>query len=381
MCAAPRAGEDRDRPAPDRVLCPCRSRPIALIAWRQRRDDAGRCRRRPVDRGRRPDEDRPIACASTHARASARVRRTPAARCPAREHRRMAPPNAATGPCVRVRPFGATGLRLASLGLGTIWLGRPWPPNRPSYTMPDDAECDAFLRNAFAALGNDADGTGRSGDVMVDTAAAYGTCEARLGAWFAQHPDAFARTIVATKWGGSYERECAGQVAFSPTLASLRADFEQSVARLGRVDLLYSHLVSSIPAEQSIAALESAEITAELLQMRREHRGGLRLLGASISRADVLKAAIERDLLRHMDALQIPAWLYFEHPEWAEAAAVKGLAVVLNSPVRFKIDAADTDPVALIQQSICAPHVAMVLTGTRRHLVETIAAWRDCTAV
>ena len=61
------------------------------------------------------------------------------------------------------------------LGVGTIWLGRPWPPSNVEYTVPTVAETDAFLDLAFAVLGETAEtsaGGGVEATILLDTASA-----------------------------------------------------------------------------------------------------------------------------------------------------------------------------------------------------------------
>eukprot|EP01116_Phalansterium_solitarium_P019837 TRINITY_DN5686_c0_g1_i1.p1 TRINITY_DN5686_c0_g1~~TRINITY_DN5686_c0_g1_i1.p1 ORF type:complete len:283 (-),score=87.98 TRINITY_DN5686_c0_g1_i1:108-956(-) len=264
-----------------------------------------------------------------------------------------------------VRPFGSTGLKLFPIGLGTIWFGRPWPPKNDSYTDPSQEEIDTFMLSAAESLANS------DGVFMVDTAAAYGTSEQRLGTFFGSHPELFAKAVIATKFGGSYEKEVGGEFGFDPSLASLVSDFDASVRRLGRVDLLYYHLVSSLPFEVSMAALRNAELTATLRGYRAERRGGLRWLGASISDPKVFVAAYKEGLLDFLDVLQIPMFFPNEVANEIEALFKAGKAIVLNSPIRYT--AGKQTPFEAYRQALTQPHVSMVLSGTRTHLAETAA--------
>ena len=69
------------------------------------------------------------------------------------------------------RPFGATGLSVSPLGLGTVKFGRDKGLKHPgSFTIPTDSEARDLIALA-ADLGIN----------LIDTAPAYGTSEERLG--------------------------------------------------------------------------------------------------------------------------------------------------------------------------------------------------------
>ena len=71
-----------------------------------------------------------------------------------------------------LRPFGATGLAVSPIGLGTVKFGRDKGLKHPgSFAIPTDAEARDLIALA-ADLGIN----------LIDTAPAYGTSEERLGA-------------------------------------------------------------------------------------------------------------------------------------------------------------------------------------------------------
>jgi len=205
---------------------------------------------------------------------------------------------------------------------------------------------------------------------MLDTASGYGTCEARLGQFFQANPGVFAKAFIATKFGASYEKEVRGENPFDPSVASLVADFERSVAQLGRVDLLYMHLVSSLPPHVSLGALRDAELMSLLKSYRDTRKGGLKFIGASISDAKVFAAALKEGLLDALDVVQVPAYFTREVKAELEAVSKAGKAVVLNSPIR--LTAGKQDPKEAYVEALSQPYVSLVLTGTRTHLQETV---------
>ena len=90
------------------------------------------------------------------------------------------------------------------LGVGTIWMGRPWPPSNDTYVRPKLDETTGFLETAFSSLG--AEGC----PVMLDTATAYETTKAVLDAMW--H---FWRTFVCSMPPASI-----GTVELAPPLSS-----------------------------------------------------------------------------------------------------------------------------------------------------------------
>lgn len=126
-----------------------------------------------------------------------------------------------------MRELGRTGIQVSALGLGTVKLGRNEGVKYPSgFRLPDDREAAALL-----ALARD------QGINLVDTAPAYGTSEARLGALLrGQRQD----WVICSKVGEEFE----GGVSrhdFSPE--HTRFSVERSLGRLGTdcIDLVLVH--------------------------------------------------------------------------------------------------------------------------------------------
>jgi len=155
------------------------------------------------------------------------------------------------------------------------------------------------------------------GVVMLDTATGYSQTETKLGQWLSSHLDLMKRTYIATKFGGSYERDLAGDDdhGFDMSRTRMIQDFDRSASLLGKVDLLYSHLTNQVSFENSMKFLRDEEQQAMLMQWRDESKYGLQHIGASISNGKVLAAAAAEGLLNHYDALQIPGYLAIEMPD------------------------------------------------------------------
>ena len=274
--------------------------------------------------------------------------------------------------------------------VGTVWFGRPWPPGTPAFHLPSDAEIDAFLTAALelASAGHSPSPhppphppIGQC--LMLDTARAYGSAEARLGEALARLPAALtSRVLIASKWGGSYERELRGEVAFVPTLQQLQEDWLATRACLPRVDILYTHLPSSVPVAEALAALADDQVHARLAELKRA--GDIRFTGASISHHDVLCHALDRGLLNRLDVLQLPVRVCRQDPELCARltalVASHGITLVLNSPVR---GIAEESPDQALQQAVrlCQELPAVLLSGSRHHLHASAASCSALLAV
>ncbi len=255
------------------------------------------------------------------------------------------------------RDFGKTGLRFFVLGLGTIWLGRRWPPGNASYSDPSEEEIDKHLEEAFVSMGN------KDGVVMLDTAAAYGRSEERLGRFLLKRPDLARRAFIATKWGEEFD-PVTNRSWKDFSVQNLRASFKRSQDHLGKVDLLYIHMSTDASAD----VLRDEAVRQEMERMKID--GEVRLIGASISNEAILAEAIEQGSLNGFDVIQMPAPLFLKRPALASALHQRGFAVVLNSPVR-KAD--NQNPENAIRELANRPEVSMILTGTRMHLGETVS--------
>lgn len=220
-----------------------------------------------------------------------------------------------------------------------------------------------------------------SGLLHVDTATAYGGSETALAAYFTAKPERREQVLLATKWGGSYEREVEGnEPAYRLTAAQLRLDATRSIALLGPLDVLYAHMPSSVPEAEILACLRDPLVAAELQHLR--HTGQVRFVGVSISNLGVLRTALQAGLLDTLDAVQFPARLWRDDPAlWTELCRrLPHTAFVANSPVRGATAASAAARLAAAARSALGHPHAFLLTGTRHHLHETVAIWREAEA-
>ncbi|MBI3614980.1 MAG: aldo/keto reductase [Candidatus Omnitrophica bacterium] len=261
-----------------------------------------------------------------------------------------------------IREFGGTGLQFHVLGAGTIWMGRPWTPdNIASYTYPEKQEIDAYLDQVFDRVPN------RNGVVMIDTAASYGFTEEKLGEYFRSRPERFKRAFIATKWGEqqTYDssKEIKDQWKFRSdySVSNLQESVAQSMKYLGRIDLLYIHMVGGATAD----VFRDHPIVDEMVRMKKERHGGIRFLGASISGEEVLEEAVRENLLSPFDVIQMPGPVFLKRPDLVRALRADGKAIVLNSVIR-KGDRSITEKESYFRL-LNNPDVSMILTGSRNH--------------
>lgn len=262
------------------------------------------------------------------------------------------------------RPFGKTDLKFFPLGLGTIWLGRQWPPGNTAYVDPTPQEVEFYLLEAFAKMKNS------DGMVMVDTAPAYGFSEERLGQFFDKHPELAEKAFVSTKWGEEFPEagEPAGRVDHS--VEHLKFSVDRSLERLGKhgkIDVLYIH-------KTSWEVLQDPAVRKAMLEMKQNRYGGIRFLGASISVEGILEEAVKQGAIDWLDVLQLPAPLFEKRQDLMERIHTKGIAIVLNSPIRL---AKNQEPRDVFLRLAADPKMSVILTGTRTHLQETIGYFSD----
>jgi aryl-alcohol dehydrogenase-like predicted oxidoreductase len=161
---------------------------------------------------------------------------------------------------VEYRPLGNTGLVVSLLGLGTVKLGRDQQVGYPRpFRIPDDAEARALL-----------DGARDLGIDLIDTAPAYGTSEARLGALLRGQRQAWT---LCTKVGEEFED---GRSRFDFSPAHVRYSVERSLQRL-ETDYLDVVLIHS--DGNDLAILDESGTLEALLELR--DAGWIRAVGMS----------------------------------------------------------------------------------------------------
>ena len=205
---------------------------------------------------------------------------------------------------------------------------------------------------------------------MVDTAPAYGFSEERIGQFFDKHPELAEKAFVATKWGEEFPEagEPAGRVDHS--VEHLKFSVARSLQRLGKhgkINVLYIH-------KTSLEVLQDPAVRQAMLQMKQDRYGGIRLLGASISAEAILEEAIKQGAIDWLDVLQLPAPLFEKRQDLMEQIHRKGIAIVLNSPIRL---AENQEPRDVFLRLAVDPKMSVILTGTRTHLQETVNYFSD----
>ncbi len=194
---------------------------------------------------------------------------------------------------MEMRPLGSTGLVVSVIGLGTVKLGRDQGVKYPGGTrIPSDDEARSLIKSA-ADLGI----------TLIDTAPAYGTSEARLGALLAGQRE---RWTIVTKVGEEFE---GGVSRFDFSAAAVRASVERSLARLrtDRVECVLIHsdgVIENSPGfDETIDELEKLKARGLVQYFGASTKtvpGGLR----SLDRCDVVMVTLN---LAAKDDLQVIA--------------------------------------------------------------------------
>jgi len=231
------------------------------------------------------------------------------------------------------------------LGLGTIGLGRPWPAADDD--VPTAEHVAAFLQAATDL-----------GVRLIDTAPAYGSSEARLGAFLATLArDARDRLFVCTKFGEEWSAEGGSVVDHSES--ARQRSLERSLKRLGRIDLLQIH-------KCSLDVLADRALLDWLVELRSANTVGA--IGASVSDTATLAAALD---LGVFDSVQMPA--NRERPDLALMLAERGGSVVplLNRPFGSGSITPGVDAFSWLRRRVPA---GVVLSGTTslRHLSQNL---------
>ena len=249
------------------------------------------------------------------------------------------------------------------LGLGLIGIGRRWGfvPGYP----PDDAGAQALLTAAWEL-----------GIRHFDTAPSYGASEVRLGNFLAGLSAAERGGLtVATKFGEHWDA-VAGAPFVDHSYDALRRSLDQSLARLGRIDVLQLHktrpeVLASRDLERAWEYAAAASIPA---------------FGASVSDPESAAMVCQRPEYRVM---QIP--FNRSSAQFAPAirrAAAAGLRVVVNRPFEMgkmcqagpNLRTRCVEAFAFVRAE---PGVAVVLSGTRNaeHLRWNLECFREAEAL
>lgn len=241
------------------------------------------------------------------------------------------------------------------LGLGLISIGRTWGA-RP-VPVPGEAEARALLESAHEL-----------GIRLFDTSPSYGDSEVKLGRFLAGlSREERGQVSIATKFGEHWNSGT-GEPFADHSYDALRRSLEQSLDRLGSIDLLQLHRTSP-------AVLGSADLGKAWEYAR---QAGVRKIGVSAS--DPASAAAV--LALGYQVMQMPYNASREDmgPAVREAAS-KDVELLINRPYQAGAklyETASPDKRALFAHVLRVGFRGWVLTGTRSvdHLKENLDAFR-----
>lgn len=248
---------------------------------------------------------------------------------------------------MELRALGPRGPRVSALALGSTKFGRRDGVKYPSdFALPSDGQLADLL-----ALAKD------QGINLVDTAPAYGSSEARIGALIGTDED----WRIATKVGETFVD---GRSYFDFSPAAIRASVERSRQRLRRdvLDIVLLHL-----SDDDTKILRHGAAVAALLELREQ--GLIGAVGASTKNLAAGLMAVEQcDLvmitLNPVDQTQRPV---------LAAAHESGKGILIKKPLDSGHHGNIADALAGLVQE---PGVGSVVVGTINpgHLAENCAA-------
>lgn len=170
------------------------------------------------------------------------------------------------------RALGNTGITVSLLGLGTVKLGRDTQVRYPRpFAVPDDAAARRLL-----------DAAREAGVNLLDSAPAYGTSEARVGALIGARR---ADWVLVTKVG---EEFVDGRSHFDFSAAHTRASVERSLRRLATdwIDVVLIHSDG-----QDLALLDDGAALDTLKRLK--EAGHVRAVGISHKTVEGGRRALE----------------------------------------------------------------------------------------
>lgn len=255
-------------------------------------------------------------------------------------------------PC---RKVGKIKPLLCLMGIGTTWFGRPWPPNNHMYTCPSSLEIFRYLNKVFAKIKEN------NALLMIDTAAAYGQSEKKIGEYFKEKKGLLSKAFIATKWGEEFDI-AKGISIINHSKEQLYISIKRSLDYLGKIDLLYIHRATN-------EVLSNSKIIVEMKKIKKQRFGHIRYIGASFSNEDALSIAIQDNLIGWMDTIQLPACVFLKRPDLIHTIRQNNISIVLNSPVRR---GKNSPPKEIYADLSRHDEISTILTGTRHHLTETI---------
>jgi aryl-alcohol dehydrogenase-like predicted oxidoreductase len=243
------------------------------------------------------------------------------------------------------------------LGLGLISIGRVW--GVAGTAVPDEVSAQALLTEVL-----------RSGIGILDTAPAYGTSEARLGAFLKALPAAERdRLTIMTKVGEHWDHG-AGTAFADHSYDAMARSLDDSFELLGRIDVLQLHKAS----EEVIVAPDTERFFAHARNL------GIGTFGASVSSVEAGRCAVQTDMFT---CLQFPLNAGARHlePLLADLQRIDGVPIInrpfaMGAAVHGAADKAEASVAAFrfLRQQM---HRGVVLTGTGKaaHLRENLASF------
>lgn len=251
------------------------------------------------------------------------------------------------------RKLFETGPKAYLLGIGTTWFGRLWPPDNSSYAYPDQKEIANYLNTVFSQI-ND-----KAARVMIDTSSSYGSSEEKIGQYFKSQQQLLKQTLIATKWGEEFDSST-GQCILDHSLKQLKSSLDRSCLQLGKVDILYIHRTNN-------EVLKDKAVIAQMQNIKQNQKLGF--IGASFSNQESLEEASEENLIGWCDIIQLPASVFLKRPDLISKIKQNNTAIVVNSPIR---KGKNEPPEKIYQELVSHQEIAVILTGTRNHLEETM---------
>jgi aryl-alcohol dehydrogenase-like predicted oxidoreductase len=247
--------------------------------------------------------------------------------------------------------------RDVALGLGLVSLGRRWGfrPGEP----PPPEEGRALLHHALAR-----------GIRLFDIAPAYGASEIILGGFLHEIGTQRDALTIATKMGEHWI-DASASTRDDHSFAALRASIDESLRRLGRIDIMQIH-------KATLGNILSDDVARAIDYCRSR---GITTFGVSASDVETLRAACESELYT---VLQFPySRANTKMAAVFEPARRHDMTLLVNRPFAMGElipesgagkDAAMRDAMAFVLEQ---DFKGYVLTGTRNpaHLDEAIAAF------
>jgi aryl-alcohol dehydrogenase-like predicted oxidoreductase len=244
---------------------------------------------------------------------------------------------------------------LPAVGCGLLSIGRDW--GVANGIPPSEQETMLFLQGAVDA-----------GVRLFDTAPSYGSSETRFGSFLRSvGKEVSDNLIIATKMGEHWDEEKNAPFV-DHTFDKLRLSIDQSLQRLGRIDLLQLH----------IATLDNVDCDDVLQAIEYAKTGGIDLFGASLKDMRTAQRAC------HSGAYQTLQLSYNRLNQSMtpvfDLAATNDIATLINRPLAMGALADPKDKTVALKQAFEFVRHACpggtILTGTKSlgHLKQNLTA-------